>query len=45
MSGLLFSICVDLIFGPIIDAALSGFTFTLCSNILNDGELLWSMDD
>ena len=45
MLSFLLNLCIDITFGPIVDAVLSSFTFTVCSNILNDGELLWSMDD
>lgn len=45
MLSFLLTMCIDITFGPIVDAVTSGFLFALSSNILNDGELLWNMDD
>ncbi len=44
MLSLLFHVCVDMIFGPVIDAVVTGFSFGTVSNILNNGKLLWNMD-
>ena len=43
--SLLLSICIDLLYGPIFDAMLSGAIIGISSNILNDGEFLWSLDE
>lgn len=42
MLSLLFHVCIDMIFGPVIDAVITGFTFGISSNILNNGQLLWN---
>lgn len=44
MLSFLFHICVDIIFGPAIDAMIEGLTFGITSNILNNGQLLWNTD-
>lgn len=44
MLSLLLNLCVDIIFGPVIDSVITGFSFGVASNILNNGKLLWNMD-
>lgn len=44
MLSFLFHICIDMIFGPTIDAMIGGLTFGMTSNILNNGQLLWNTD-
>lgn len=44
MLSLLLNLCMNMIFGPVIDSAIAGFSFGIVSNVLNDGQLLWNMD-
>lgn len=44
MLSLLLNLCMNMIFGPVIDSVVTGFSFGTVSNILNNGKLLWNMD-
>lgn len=45
MLGLFLTIYVDIIMGPTVDAILEGLFIGMSANILNNGELLWSMEE
>lgn len=45
MISFLFILSAKLMFEPIVDAVVTGLSFGIASNILNEGEFLWTMEE